>query len=61
MLHLLCDLWCSQAIRCIEVISLLMQQHLRGLVLAGLEAYLGLWQDYQTQQDSLLAFAGMYA
>jgi hypothetical protein len=48
-----------QAVRCVEVMSLLMQQHLRGLVEEGLRAYLQLWQEYAVQPGSLAAYAGV--
>lgn len=50
--------WCMQAVRCVEVISLLMKQHLRGLVKEGLQAYLQLWQEYAVEPGSLAAYAG---
>lgn len=49
---------CLQALRCVEVVSLLMKQHLRGLVEEGLQAYLQLWQEYQGEPGSLVAYAG---
>lgn len=47
-----------QAVRCVEVMSLLMKQHLRGLVEEGLRAYLQLWQEYKVEPGSLVAYAG---
>jgi hypothetical protein len=47
-----------QALRCVEVMSLLMQEHLGLLVEAGLQCYLSLWQAYAMQPDSLSAYAG---
>lgn len=41
-----------------EVLSLLMKQHLRSLVEAGLQAYLQLWQEYDMEPGSLMAYAG---
>lgn len=41
-----------------EVLSLLMKQHLRSLVEAGLQAYLQLWQEYNVEPGSLMAYAG---
>jgi hypothetical protein len=49
---------CLQALRCVEVMSLLMKQHLRGLVEEGLQAYLQLWQEYQVEPGGLVAYAG---
>lgn len=49
---------CLQALRCVEVMSLLMQQHLRSLVEAGLHAYLQMWEDYAVEPGSLMAYAG---
>lgn len=48
-----------QAVRCVEVISLLMKQHFRGLVEEGLQAYLQLWQEYAVEPGSLAAYAGI--
>jgi len=42
----------------VEVLSLLMKQHLRSLVEAGLQAYLQLWQEYNVEPGSLMAYAG---
>jgi hypothetical protein len=38
--------------------SLLMKQHLRGLVEEGLQAYLQLWKEYEVPPGSLVAYAG---
>lgn len=48
-----------QALHCVEVISLLMKQHLRGLVEGGLQAYLQLWKEYEVPPGSLVAYAGV--
>lgn len=47
-----------QALHCVEVMSLLMKQHLRTLVEAGLHAYLQMWLEYDVEPDSLAAYAG---
>lgn len=49
-----------QALRCVEVMSLLMQQHLRALVETGLQLYLQMWQEYEVQPGSHVAYAGMF-
>lgn len=53
-----CSLSAVQALRCVEVMSLLMQQHLRALVETGLQLYLQMWQEYEVQPGSSVAFAG---
>lgn len=46
------------ALRGVQVMALLMQQHLRTLVEAGLQAYLSMWQVYALEPGSLQAYAG---
>lgn len=51
-------LFYMQAMRCVEVISLLMQQHLRSLVVTGLEAYLQMWAAYEVHPGSHESLGG---
>ncbi len=47
-----------QAVCCVKVMALLMQQHLRDRVLSSLEAFCGLWRRYAITPGSAAAAAG---
>jgi hypothetical protein len=49
----------QQALCCVQVMTLLMQQHLRALLEGGLAAYLDMWQAYAVEPGSLEACAGV--
>jgi hypothetical protein len=50
-----------QALRCVQVMSLLMRQYLRDKVEASLLHYQEFWQAYAIPQGSRVAYAGVFS
>ena len=58
MLLLLAAVVVTQALKCVNVMALLMQQHLRGVVTHALATYAAMWQQFGILQGSRVAYAG---
>jgi hypothetical protein len=52
------SLW-LQALKCVEVLSLLMRQFLRNMVEDALEAFVQFWLQYHVPPGSRVAYAGV--